>query len=293
MFITTNNEVGMKNVMTMTAAAVCALALTACGGGGSDGGSGNSLSRTDEGIWSNFSNGTVTNLMPNMMQAVILNDGSFWGIAGQTGATPATFCMQNILHGTASVSGSSVSGSYTDSAFLGNGTYSGTVSAQDSLNLKFNNPSDPLMSGLGGSFNMSHDSAYNQPASLSAITGTYLNQVNSCFVNLPDGSNNNDYHIRPNLTISGSNLTLNSDGSVIMTGSIAPHGTAVNVFDVNLTTATTVIAYSMAGLFSGNDVPAGTVYKGILFQTSSGSLKNNTEMVVTSGGSAFFFMGKK
>jgi len=297
----------MKNIITTTAAVVaCTFTLISCGGG--DSGNGSAVSRADEGIWSNFSNGTVTNLMPNMMQVLILSDGSYWGIAGQNFSSSETtpelgsFCVNGgILHGTASISGSSVSGSYTN--FTGfppaNGTYVGTVSAQKTLNLTFNAPANPLMSGASGNFNLSYDDIYNQRASLSAIAGNYLDQNGkgcpSSSAIVLSNSQPNDY-IHPKLIISGSNLTLtDQDGNMIMMGTIAPHGTTVNVFDISLTTATTVMRHSMAGLFSGNnDVPVKTNYTGILFRTASGNLKNYIEIVAASGNdSAYFYMGSK
>ncbi|MDR1968105.1 MAG: hypothetical protein LBQ32_05355 [Burkholderiaceae bacterium] len=281
----------MKNIMAVTAASACVLALTACGGGDDS----SALSRADEGVWSNLDNQASI----NKMQAVILSDGSYFGIVSQTGVTPPSLCVLDVLHGTASVASSNVSGAYTSSAYTGiKGTYSGTVSAQNSLDLTFNDPSNPLLAGASSHFNMNYDHIYSQTASLSAIAGTYLNQVNvDCpTFTPPQASGNYNYnYIYPNLIISNSNLTVvDQYGKNIMTGSIAPHGASVNVFDVSLTTAVAFPAYSMSGLFSGNnDLPAGTVYKGILFQTSSDVQNNNIEIVASAGNSAYFYRGKK
>jgi hypothetical protein len=72
-----------------------------------------------------------------------------------------------------------------------------------------------------------------------------------------------------------------------MTGTITPHGT-VNVFDVSLTTAVA----GQAPYGTGN-VPAGTIYKGILFQTSAGSSENFIEIVATAGTAAYTYIGVK
>jgi hypothetical protein len=296
----------MKNIVTMTATVACTLALIACGGGGGNssgstsntGGSSNTLSRADEGIWNNLDNGSQYG-----MQSVILSDGSYWGLYGlvQNG----TFDPAGVLQGTASVNGNSVSGSYTDYLMSGfvNGTYSGTVSAQHSLNLTFNEPSNTILSDpavSGG--NMSYDGLYNQPASLAAIAGSYGGW--SCVINpggvsyscegvvnmpimpadSPPAVGSSSAATSLNMTISGSNLTVGDKGNGVemISGTLAPHGTAVNVFDVNLTSGT------------GNDanvLPAGRAYKGILFQTSDSP--GYTEIIATSGTSAFYYIGIK
>ena len=291
----------MKKIVTMAAAVACALALTACGGGGDDGGSGsgssgNILSRADEGIWSNLNDAGVGS---SGMQAVILSDGSYWGIYGSV-FQDGDFSPSGVLHGAASIDGGSVSGAYTNFSGNGNfsGTYSGIVSAQKNLNLIFNESSDTVLSAMavGGSFNMNYESIYNQPVSLSAIEGNYLyggyGLIPGGPVIIMDGSNSSI--IAPSLTISGSGLTLkDQDGNAIMTGTLTPHGTTVNVFDVSLTADITIKNYTILGLFSDSDVSAGAIYKGILFQTSSGILKNKIEIVAAGGSSAFSYIGKK
>jgi hypothetical protein len=311
-----NKEFMMKNIMMTTVSMACALALAACGGGSSDScvgpefcpspsppGDGSTLSRADEGIWSNLNNAADT----NMMQAVILSDGSYWGVAGQnfgSSQTPPaleTFCVNGGMHGVASIDSNNVSGTYTSfSTFvIGDSAYSGTVSAQNMLKLTLDDPSEPMIEGPGGNFNLSYDDIYNQPASLSSIAGDYQDSLNiGCVYHPPliiAGEPPDNIPNAPlSLAISGSTLKLNQGGNRVMTGIIAPHGTTANVFDVSLTTATIIPAYSMAGLFSGgDDVPAGTIYKGILFQTSSGILKNNIEILAAAGSSAYFYTGSK
>jgi hypothetical protein len=292
-------HVRIKNAMTLTATIACAFALTACGGGDDSSGSGTALSRADEGIWSNPSNG---------MQAVILSDGSYWGIYGSIGTDGTYGMVSDVLHGAASVSGGNVSGSYIDfanwSGTGGNGTYSGTVSAQNALNLAFKAPSANLMLG-GGSFNMSYDGIYTQPASLATIAGDYLaggGRIAHCPINgCPPGIPRLGPY--PNLIISDSNLTLNdNNGNVAMTGTITPHGTTVNVFDVSLTAtvmgaAQVTLEGATLGTMGlppyGYNIPAGTTYKGILFQTSSGGSKNYIEVVAATENYAFYFMGSK
>ena len=278
----------MKSIMTLTAAVVSALALSACGGG-SDSAAPN---RADEGIWS-----------ADEMQMVILSDGSYWGIYGGVplddgGFTPITV----VSHGTASISGNNISGAYTTFPFIwttdpapapyyGNGTYSGTVSAQNNLSATFNGPMLPV-----DSFNLSYDSNYSHPASLATIAGNYLaggisNYV-FCSGFCPPSS------AYPELHILGSNLILSDgNGTVAMTGTIAPHGTTVNVFDVSLTTTSSANPLATDGAMLGIGPisaaapQAGTTFNGILLQISAGQpARNYIEVVATAGDSAFFFV---
>jgi hypothetical protein len=287
----------------------CALALAACGGGG-DGNSDNTLSRADEGIWSNLDGGGQYG-----MQTIILDDGSYWGFYGgienQNDISPTSidgvkiqngmvFSPTGILQGTASVNGSSVSGTYTDFLQITvNGTYSGTVSAQKNLSLIFNESSNNTFmdpSESGGSFNMSYDGIYNQPASLASIAGNY--QGMDCVINSDGGITEACYKIigpfepvgapppapiPTNLTISGSNLTISyGTNGAEMQGTIAPHGTTVNIFNVSLTPGPAADPYVL---------PAGRVYKGILFQTSGSP--GYVEIIATAGSDAYFYTGSK
>ncbi|MDR0457727.1 MAG: hypothetical protein LBH10_01665 [Burkholderiaceae bacterium] len=268
----------MKNIIAMTAIVACTLTLTACGGGGGDDSSSGALSRADEGIWSNLDSGGQYG-----MQAVILSDGTYWGVYGPIRNNIFESITADVLQGTANVSGNNVSGTYTDFSDGGifgvfNGTYSGTVSAQNNISLTFNDPSNMLIS-TSPSINMSYDGIYNQTVSLSVITGNYLGYY--CEIN-PDapspgfcsGSNSST-----NLTVLGSSLTLQQVGNATttMTGTIAPHGTGtVNVFDVSFTSA-------------APPGTTGTTYKGILFQTSSG----NTEIIAAAENGGYFYLGTK
>jgi len=283
----------MKNIMTMTAAVACAFALTACGGGGDD--SGSALSRADEGIWSNLNPAAVAG---SGMQAVILSDGSYWGVYGtQNDGAPGVFNPKVVLHGTAGINGSNVSGTYInfllsseDGQGQGGGTYSGTVSAQNNLGIVFNDYLNDLLLPPGQVLNMNYDGIYNQPALLSVIAGGYSGYGTNAY-----GAGSGDvrgYNNIQNLTISGSDLTLSDRaGKVILTGAMTPHGTTVNVFDVNLATVSPGIPGGGLGIV---DEPMIVAYKGILFRTSSGSLKNSIQIVATSGDSvAYYFMGSK
>jgi hypothetical protein len=282
----------MKNIVTMTAAVACAFALTACGGGDD---SDSALSRADEGIWSNLNPAAVAS--PGM-QAVILSDGSYWGVYGtqNDGGTPGVFIPGWVLHGTTSIDGSSVVSTYINTSLssyhnlYGSGTYSGTVSAQNILSIGFYGYLNDLLLPPGKVLNMNYDAIYNQPALPSAIAGDYSGYGTNTYA--PGSEDASVYNNIQNLTISGSNLTISTrDGDVIMTGTMTPHGTTVNVFDVSLATVVPGIPGGGSGIVTG---PVIAAYKGILFQTSSGSLKNSIQIVATTGDSfAYYFMGNK
>ena len=310
--------INMKNIMALTIAVASVLTLSACGGGG--GGGDNSAPtpqspqiRADEGIWNTPSD---PSLLP--MQAVILDDGSYWGLYG-TKYNPddgTFFSIDLILHGAASISGNNASGAYTiftngyassPDYFYGTGTYSGAALAQNNLSLTFNDPTFDNM--LVKNFSMNYDSIYKQPIPLAQIEGNYLpggyifqtcpSSADTCSFPRPDN---------PSLTISGSSLTLyDGNGAVAMTGTIAPHGTTVNVFDVSLATSNanpiaSVPAGETFGIsvpLSGTppsyiyNVPAGTVFNGILFQTSAGQPSNYIEIIAASKDSIFYFLGNR
>jgi len=293
-----------KIIMTVAAVVVCAFALTACGGDGDDSDSSSASTRADEGIWSYTSTNQIGD--QNVLQTVILSDGSYWGVYGDYDIK-GCFQGSDVLHGTASVSGNNASGTYMDFGYVFdsfgstntsiNGAYAGTVSAQSNFNLTFNDGSTTSDMVSLSNINMSYDSIYNQPASLASIAGNYPQALNGCI-------NSGGPLLLPGqtpilsasytLSISGSNLSLvqsyNGSTNVVMTGTIAPHGTTVNVFDVSLT-GTSAAAASNGPSWS---IPVGVTFTGILFQTS-GILKNNIELVATTAdnSSALFYMGTK
>jgi hypothetical protein len=253
---------------------------------GDNGTGGGTLTRADEGIWSSAPEIYAGNM--TSMQTVILSDGSYWGIYADSAG--GGFAVRGVLHGTASISGGTVSGDYTDSvvASLGGpykGTYSGSASAQQNLNLTYND-FDVILSGAN--FSMSYDAIYNQSASLSAIAGDYLGVGfvgSTAGLGTPQSSGE--------LVISGSSFTLGT-GPCAITGTIVPHGT-VNVFDISFTTIDSISSgcsnQQAMGTAMPTPTPSGTTFNGILFQTSG--FQNYIELVATSGNNAYFYMGRK
>jgi hypothetical protein len=158
------------------------------------------------------------------------------------------------------------------------GSFSGSISAQNNLNIKFtdaNQASYPstfdgfsLVYDYGSSFNMIYDAASKQSASLSEVTGTYiLSSSTSSAIN--------------GLTISGSSFTMGS-GRCETTGTIAPDS-AVKVFDISFDAP----ADACIGA-----TPAGTNFKGILIQAHSSVLSGVVQIVATSneGSNTGFYM---
>jgi hypothetical protein len=262
------------------------------------GSGGNILSRADEGIWNFIYSGPLTNLGWDQMQTVILSDGSYWSVYGlnmeNNTAFAVPFYVEGLAHGTASINGNSVSGTYFDtvSSLTGytDGSYSGTVSAQQNLDITFSDSTLEYRNYgiLNPSISMSYDSIYNQPASLTDIAGTYSGVgfvASTASIDYTDFSS----IATNNLVISGSSLTFGT-GPCAMNGNIQPHGAGtVNIFDINFTTSCQTIYFGTAGLLQ-----AGTAFQGILFRTS-GNTKNYIEIVATTDDPShnYFFMGSK
>lgn len=128
------------------------IGLAACGGGGGDSDSG-----TPEGLWGGTtSDGVATALF-------VLDDGQTWGVYGSESEGFA-----GILQGSLSSTGHAVSGRVLDFSLTGTSqstlSITGTVNAGSSLNLRLDSDTT---AGL------IFDSAYNSPASLTQIAGTY------------------------------------------------------------------------------------------------------------------------
>lgn len=128
------------------------IGLAACGGGGED-----SVSGAPEGLWGGTTSDGVTTAL------FVLEDGQTWGVyASESGG------FAGILQGSLSSTNRAVSGGLLDFSLTGasqsNLSITGTVNAGSSLNLRLDSDTT---AGL------TYDSAYNTPASLTQIAGTY------------------------------------------------------------------------------------------------------------------------
>ena len=201
----------MKYITTLAAAAV----LTACGGGGSDDTATTTpttpvpVVATAEGFWS----GTAST--GPRVQLVVLENGETWGFYTVQGA------LAGALYGNTSSSGTSVSGSGLD--FYGGsvnpGSYSGTFSAKNSINLA-------LGSGTSRStFSGTYSAAYDQPASLANLAGTFAGygltgRTNAQTISVTIGSNG---------SISAGNNSCSASGTA------TPRASGKNIFDIRMT----------------------------------------------------------
>lgn len=151
--------------ITLVAAATAISLLTACGGGGSDNTisgttSPPTASTTAEGYWTGTtSTGAAVNL-------AILENGETWGVYSRSGV------LLGAVNGTATSTNGTVTGSGIDfsSAGITPGGFSGSYVAKTSLTLKLSDNS---------TVNATYSTAYDQPASLTAIAGTYRGYVST------------------------------------------------------------------------------------------------------------------
>jgi len=145
----------MKRVTLLAAV----LFLSACGGGGSDGTTAPTsvASTSAEGFWiGTASTGDVVNM-------AVLENGETWGITSTN-----TGVLTWALYGNVATSGSTLSGTGSSFSFVSgtaeSGTLSGSVSSKASLSLK---------TSAGTTFTGTYSTAYDQPALLSNLAGSY------------------------------------------------------------------------------------------------------------------------
>lgn len=214
----------MKRFTALAAAAV----LTACGGGGSDGTSTTTptpVAVTAEGFWSgNASTGP-------QVQLAILENGETWGFYTVQGA------LAGALYGNTTSNGTTVSGSGLDfyGGTINPGSYSGTFSAKNSINLS-------LSSGTSrATFAGKYSTAYDQPALLTNLAGTYTGygltgKTSSQAVTVTIGSNGG---------ISAGNTSCSASGTA------TPRASGKNIFDIKMTFTGTSCALGNGAVTNG------------------------------------------
>ena len=144
----------MKKLVAIGLSAV----LSACGGGGGDSAPAAATvpAITAEGFWEGPASTSVS------VALAVLETGETWGVYTSGGS------IVGALYGNTTSSGTTVSGSGKDfnipSRTVGSGTYSGTFVAKNSIN---------VTTSAGTSFSGAYKTAYDQPASLATITGTF------------------------------------------------------------------------------------------------------------------------
>lgn len=200
----------MKYMKTRIAAIAATVVLAACGGGGDDSTSTSpSAAVTAEGFW----NGSTTTGVG--VSLAILENGETWGIYASGGS------IVGALYGNTTSAGTTLSGSGSDfnipSRNTASATYSGTFSPKSSISVN--------TSG-GVAFTGTYDAAYDQPASLAVVAGSFSGQGVS-------GSS----------PVQGVSVTISSTGVITVpsnlgcsaSGSIAPRPNGKNVFNVSVT----------------------------------------------------------
>jgi hypothetical protein len=198
--------------------------LSGCGGGGDD-----SSPSTAEGFWEgNSSTGFLVSL-------AVLETGETWGIYTSTSGA-----LVGGLYGNTSSSESSLSGSGRDfnipSRTVASGTYSGTLAPKSTMSV--------TTAPAGIRFTGAYRPAYDQPASLAAVAGTF---------NGPGVSGTSPVqNVSVRVSTSGA-VTASMPGCTV-TGTAKPRPSGKNIFDVSVTftgsncalgsgTATTGVAY--------------------------------------------------
>ena len=145
----------------------------------------------------------------------MLDDGKTWGIYQSGGY------IVGALAGETSFNGNQLSGSGQDFNLLSRtidpGTYAGTFSAQSHVDVRLSN---------GSTFTGSYDSRYDEPASLAAVAGTF------------SGSG-----VTGRIAPQAIGISISSNGQITMptsqgcsgSGSVQPHASGKNVYDVTIT----------------------------------------------------------
>jgi hypothetical protein len=238
------------------ALALCGL-ITACGGGGGDSGGSTPAPVANveaQGLWSGTGSTGYT------LNAVILETGEFYSMFSSGGVA------YGIDYGTGTSSGSTFSGSLvefyipTNQTFTGN--LAGTVTAKSSLS-----GSTTYNNGNTGTFSMVYNTAYDTPATLSAITGTY---TGTYYTGAP-----------VTMAVTSTGVVNGTSTNCSFTGTALPRSTGKNVYNVNLT-------------FTGSQCApgAGTASGIAVLGTSNGSTYIYTAGINSAKTNGFFWIGR-
>ena len=197
--------------MKQFAAVGLTVLLAACGGGGGDSASPPAPppAVTAEGFWEGPASTGVS------VALAVLETGETWGVYTSNGS------IVGALFGNTTSSGTTLSGSGKDfnipSRTVGSGTYSGTFVAKSSIN---------VATSTGSTFSGTYKTAYDQPASLAAVAGTFSGQ----------GVSGTSPVQTVSVTISPSgSITVPASSGCSAAGTATPRPSGKNIFDVALT----------------------------------------------------------
>jgi len=199
----------------LVSALLMTLTLVACGGGGGGGSDSTApaTASTAEGIWRGTIQGGAS------MTGVVLDDGTFYVLYSPAG-------RPDLIAGLVQGSGAARNGSFTSSNardfVINDDVYSASVSASYTSKQTFNG-SVTYTNGTTGTFTSSYDSAYEQPASLTAIAGSFSGQSASS-AGVQTGV----------VTVQSNGAFRSTSNGCTVTGTLTPRG-SVNVFNMSAT----------------------------------------------------------
>lgn len=236
--------------------------LVACGGGG-DGGVSVPAVFPIAGGWQGTSNNGRT------VQAVILDDGSWWSIAGMASGT--SFYPEEMHQGLGMASGGTLSsGNLRGYGFRSGNVFSGTLSGTYIENTRIIATATPAGSGSGVQITLAPASPtiynYWQPAQLSSVSGTWSGFFSSFETGTVQVQSNGNFS------------TITSLGCAI-SGTLTPHASGKNVFTVTATFGPAPCS------------PAHTATTGVAVVTGSGATAQIAVGITTSDrsrGGAYF-----
>lgn len=205
----------MKQFIALAAVTV----LTACGGGGGDAPAGTSVppstaaATSAEGFW----NGTATD--GTKISLGILETGETWGLSATARGT-----LLGVIYGNVTASGTSLAGTGSSFDFTtrtgSTSTFIGSFTPKSSITFT---PSGQ------NPFNASYDAAYDQPALLANLAGTYTGF--SITVTTPAQSVPVTISSTGNISASYNSGSLNCSTS----GTAIPRASGKNIFNIQLT----------------------------------------------------------
>ncbi len=205
---------------------VFATLITACNGGGDS--STTPVTPTPvvtaEGFWSGVSTTGFD------VDLAILENGETWGVysIGNT--------IYGAVQGATSSSGTTLNGSGKDfdlsAGTVTPGTYSGTFAAKTSINMTFSR---------GGGLNGTYQPFYDQPASLTSLSGTFTGS----------GASGNTSSSSVSVGISSLGVVSATDSGCSIAGTVIPRASGKNIFNVSVTFTGTTCALGNGSTANG------------------------------------------
>lgn len=202
---------GMKGFNALSISLIC-FALAACGGGNSN----KPVNQSPQGFWQG------TSATGNDISAVILENGQYYSIHSQAGTIyGANFGFINAV-------GNKFSGSLDNIFIPGGQNLTHTATLSGAFNPKSTLQGVAVYSNnIVVSFNATYNSAYDNPASMSAIAGNYVGpyrEGETATMNIDIAGNVSGTTTAPGATLP----------KCLITGSVAPRPSGKNVYDLTL-----------------------------------------------------------